>query len=258
VAPGYCADIVVLDDLESVNVDSVYKDGVLVKDSDKLVNFPVQNNVITVQPRPLNMQPLTTQDLAIPYPGGQARIIETVPGQILTRLIHEEPKSKSGFMVSDVESDVLKICVAERHEASGRIGIGLVRGFGLKRGALASSVAHDSHNVIAVGVSDEEIVAAVEAVRIMGGGLAVASGSKILVRVSLEIAGLMSTQTISDLVRQLKSVKEAAFQLGCLAEEPFMALSFLALPVIPELRLTDRGLVDVNQFKNVPLFLDQG
>jgi len=258
VSPGYCADIVVLNDLESFNVDSVYKDGVLVKDSDKLVNFPVQNNVIAVQPRPLNMRPLTTQDLAIPYPGGQARIIETVPGQILTRLIHEEPKSKSGFMVSDVESDVLKICVAERHEASGRIGIGLVRGFGLKRGALASSVAHDSHNVIAVGVSDEEIVAAVEAVRIMGGGLAVASGSKILVRVPLEIAGLMSTQTISDLVHQLKSVKEAAFQLGCLAEEPFMALSFLALPVIPELRLTDRGLVDVNQFKNVPLFLDQG
>ena len=137
----------------------------------------------------MNMRPLTTQDLAIPHPGGQARIIETVPGQILTRLISEEPKSENGFMVSDVESDVLKICVAERHEASGRIGIGLVRGFGLKRGALASSVAHDSHNVIAVGVSDEEIVAAVEAVRIMGGGLAVASGNEILVSVPLEIGG---------------------------------------------------------------------
>lgn len=258
VAPGYCADIVVLDDLESFKVDSVYKNGILVKDSEGLVNFPVQNNAIPVQPGPLNMRPLTTQDLAIPHPGGQARIIETVPGQILTRLINEEPKAENGFMVSDIDSDVLKICVAERHKASGRIGMGLVRGFGLKRGALASSVAHDSHNIIAVGVGDEEIVAAVEAVRIMGGGLAVASGNEILASVSLEIGGLMSTQTINDLVRQLKSVKEAAFQLGCLAEEPFMALSFLALPVIPELRLTDRGLVDVNQFKIVPLFLDQG
>jgi adenine deaminase len=258
VAPGYRADIVVFDDLEGFRVDSVYKDGILLKDSTGRVHFPVQDKEDIVKTSTLNMQPVTARDLSIPHPGGQARIIETIPGQILTRMVIEEPKSENGFLVSDLESDILKMCVAERHEASGRVGVGLVRGFGLKRGAMASSVAHDSHNVIAVGADDEDMVAAVEAVRIMGGGLAVAYGKEIREKVPLEIGGLMSIQPVSNFVRQLKSIKEAAIQLGCLSEEPFMALSFLALPVIPDLRLTDRGLVDVNKFNIIPLFLDQG
>ena len=256
VAPGYNADLVVLDNLEDFSVNSVYKNGILLKDSEKQIQFSEQHQASSVQTGPLNMQPLTTQDLSIPYPGGKGRIMEMVSGQIFTRLVIKEIKSDNGFVVSDVESDILKICVVERHEASGRVGKGLVRGFGLKRGAMASSVAHDSHNVIAVGVSDEEIIAAVEAIRLMGGGLAVVSEGDIPVRVPLGIGGLMSTHSMGPLVKQLKKIKQAALQLGCLAAEPFMALSFLALPVVPELKLTDRGLVDVNRFEIVPLFVD--
>jgi adenine deaminase len=166
----------------------------------------------------------------------------------------EEVKSEGGYVVTDIDSDILKLCVVERHQASGRIGFGLVRGFGLKKGAIASSVAHDSHNVIAAGVSDGEILRAIERVKTMGGGLAVAAGHEILAEVPLEIAGLMSTEPLDTLVRQLEKVKKACQHLGSNFEEPFMMLSFLALPVIPELKLTDRGLVDVNKFEIVPLF----
>ncbi len=144
--------------------------------------------------------------------------------------------------------------MVERHHASGRIGLGLVRGFGLNRGAMASSVAHDSHNVIAVGVSDEEILTAVEEVRLMGGGLVVVCNKEVLAKTPLPIAGLMSKEPLETLVKQLKSIKKGASKLGCVLEDPFMMLSFLALPVIPELKLTDKGLVDVNKFEIVHLF----
>jgi adenine deaminase len=132
--------------------------------------------------------------------------------------------------------------------------LGLVRGFGLNRGAIASSVAHDSHNVIVVGVSDDEIFNAVEEVRLMGGGHAVVCENEMLAKIALPLAGLMSLEPIETLVKQLQSAKKAAYSLGCRLKEPFMALSFLALPVIPELKLTDKGLVDVNKFEIVPLF----
>ena len=258
VAPGYHADLVILDDLESFSVNSVYKNGVLLEDLEKQNPFSEEHGTASVQTGPLNMQPLTPRDLAIPHPGGKGRVMEMVSGQILTRLVMEDIKSENSLVVSDVDRDILKICVVERHQASGRVGKGLVRGFGLKQGAMASSVSHDSHNVIAVGVNDEEIIAAVEAVRLMGGGLAVASEGAPPVSVPLEIGGLMSTRAIAPLVRQLKKIKQAAVQLGCQTPEPFMALSFLALPVVPEIKLTDRGLVDVNRFELVPLFVDPG
>jgi adenine deaminase len=258
VAPGYCADIVVFNDLEHFDIAAVYKDGDLVADSGGVIRFPGKDETFTDSFLPLKMSHLTPEDLNLPHPGGKARVIEIVPGQIVTGQIHEKVGSSGGRVSSDTDSDILKLCVVERHTASGRLGIGLVRGFGLKSGALASSVAHDSHNVIAVGVSDEEISTAVEAVRLMGGGLAVASGNEILAKVPLEIAGLMSVEPAEKLVAQLEAVNDAASELGCRMEEPFMALSFLALPVIPELKLTDRGLVDVNRFEIVPLFLSRG
>ena len=255
VAPGYCADLVVLNDLETFKVNSVYKKGRIVVDREVLVNFPIkQDEALIMQSKPLNIAPLTPENFRIPHSGGKARVIELVSGQITTKALYEEVKSTNGFVISDIESDILKLCVVERHQASGRIGLGLVKGFGLKRGAVASSVAHDSHNVIVVGVNDEDIFRAVDEVRVMGGGLAVASGNDIMAKAPLEIAGLMSTQPIDALVKQLRRVKKAASNLGCVLEEPFMALSFLALPVIPELKLTDIGLVDVNQFEIVPLF----
>ncbi|MCD6296864.1 MAG: adenine deaminase, partial [Deltaproteobacteria bacterium] len=202
----------------------------------------------------LNISPVSPESFRIPCSKDMAKVIEVVPGQLITHMRFEKMRSDKGYVVTDTESDVLKLCVVERHRATGHIGVGLVRGFGLKRGAMAASVAHDSHNVIAVGVTDEEIFRAVEAVRIMGGGLSVVKDNEILARVPLEIAGLMSAEPLGTLVQKLREIKKAAVELGCALEEPFMALSFLALPVIPELKLTDLGLVDVNKFEIVPLF----
>jgi adenine deaminase len=255
IAPGCRADIVVLDTLKDFNVVDVYKDGVLVVDDGRSINFPWNKKILSFQSRPLNILPLHKNSLLIPHTGGKARIIEIVPEQIFTRLVVDNVKSDHGLVASDIASDTLKLCVVERHEASGRIGLGLVRGLGIKKGALASSVAHDSHNVIAAGVSDNEIFAAIDAVRVMGGGLAVVSGEKIVAKTPLEVAGLMSVQPINMVVDQLKSVEKAAFDLGCTIKKPFMALSFLALPVIPEIKLTDMGLVDVNRFEIVSLFI---
>ena len=256
VAPGYRADLVVLDDLEAFEVASVYKNGHIVVDRGSLLNFATKGNgVLSVHSKPLNISPFGPESFRIPYGRGKARVIEVIPSQLVTRMCEEEVQSDNGWVFSDIEADILKLAVVERHEASGRIGLGLVKGFGLMHGALASSVAHDSHNVIVVGVSDEEIVKAVEVVKDMGGGLVVVRGNEILAKTPLEIAGLMSTQPLAPLTSQLQAVKSAAHSIGCALEEPFMSLSFLALPVIPELKLTDRGLIDVNNSKIVPLFL---
>ncbi|UCF85838.1 MAG: adenine deaminase [Desulfobacteraceae bacterium] len=256
IAPGYCADVAILDDLEIFRVTSVYKNGRIVADHSALGNFPIDESRDTPEDyKPLNIAPLSPESFRIHHSGPKARVIELVPGQLITHMSYEDVESKDGFVTPDVESDILKLSVVERHHASGHIGLALVRGFGLKRGAIASSVAHDSHNVIAVGASDDEIFGAVEEIRLMGGGLVVVCGDKTLAKTPLRLAGLMSREPLQTLVNQLQSVKKAASSMGCGLEEPFMTLSFLALPVIPELKLTDRGLVDVNRFEIVPLFL---
>ena len=258
IAPGYRADVVVLDDLNDFDVSSVYKDGRLVVKDGELIEF-VKNpaDSFPCKHTPLNIAQLRPEDFRIPHQGGRARVIELVPGQIITRIRYEEVKSIDGFVKTDVKTDLLKLSVVERHRGSGNIGLGMVKGFGFIEGAIASSVAHDSHNVIVAGVTDEELCRAVEVVRDMGGGLAVVRGRDTLAKVPLEIGGLMSTQPLGPLVKSIAAVKEAAIGLGCQLDEPFMALSFLALPVIPELKLTDRGLVDVNRFEIVPLFVDE-
>lgn len=256
IAPGYRADMVILDNLNRFEVTSVYKDGRLVVDHGVLDDASVAwQKAASIESKPLNIAPLSPESLRIPVSGNKARVIDLVPGQLITHERYEDVKSKNGSVVSDIESDILKLCVVERHHASGCIGLGLVSGFGLNMGAMASSVAHDSHNVIAVGVSDAEILTAVEAVWLMGGGLAVVCDEEVLAETPLPVAGLMSTEPLETLVKQLRSVKKGAAKLGCVLEDPFMVLSFLALPVIPELKLTDKGLVDVNKFEIVPLFL---
>lgn len=255
IAPGYMADLVVFDNLEKFDVVSVYKNGHLASQSGKLLNFEEKQNEIPVKDiRSFSVAPLKMENIRIPASGRKARVMELIPEQIITRSTHEMVKSQDGWVISDPTSDILKICVIERHKGSGNIGLGLVKGFGLEKGAIASSVAHDSHNLIVVGVSDEDIFHAAEAVIKMGGGLAVVHGKRTLASTPLDIAGLMSTKSLADLMKELLSMKEAASSLGCIVNEPFMVLSFLALPVIPELKLTDKGLVDVNQFKIVPLF----
>jgi adenine deaminase len=157
--------------------------------------------------------------------------------------------------VADIDRDVIKIAVVERHNGSGNIGKGFVRGFGLKRGALASSVAHDSHNIIVVGVNDQDMRAAVSEIVGMGGGLAAADAGRVVGRLPLPVGGLMSDEPIQTVHEQLNGLLAAAQRLGAVPQDPFMTLSFMALPVIPELKITDRGLVDVGRFEFVPLFV---
>ncbi|MCJ7595704.1 MAG: adenine deaminase [Desulfobacterales bacterium] len=255
VASGYRADLVVLADLGDFVVERVYKDGRLVVDKGRVIDSLVAE-IAPVPAWPINMAAITAESFRIPRRGTTARVIELIPGQITTGVGYEAVKSREDWVLSDIETDTLKLAVVERHKGTGRIGLGLVRGFGLKKGALASSVAHDSHNVIAVGVGDADLFRAVEEVRRMGGGLVAASGDKVLARVPLQVAGLMSTEPLGPLTEQLEKVNQAARSLGCTLSDPFMALSFLALPVIPELKLTDRGLVDVKEFRLVPLFVN--
>jgi adenine deaminase len=256
VAPGYRADLVVMENLESFSAERAYKDGRLAARDGRRVD-PLQKKEEDIPAWPMAIPGLNQDRFRIRQQGLRARVIDVIPGQILTRERIEEVLSVNGWVVSDIQKDVLKLAVIERHKGTGRIGQGLVHGFGLKKGALASSVAHDSHNIIAVGVEDLDLLTAVEEIRRMGGGLVVAEGGRILDRVALEIGGLMSKEPLEALSARLKTLSRAAQSLGCLVPEPFMALSFLSLPVIPELKLTDRGLVDVRLFAEVPLFVQE-
>ena len=154
----------------------------------------------------------------------------------------------------NIKEDILKIAVMERHRATGNVGLGFVQGFGLKRGAIGSSVAHDSHNLVIVGTNDEDMLETVMAIKKMGGGLAVVSEGKVLASLPLPIAGLMTDGSVPQVNHQLETLLHAAKSLGCKLPDPFMTLSFISLPVIPELKITDKGLVDVNKFKIVPVF----
>jgi adenine deaminase len=176
-------------------------------------------------------------------------VIEVVPGQIVTRKRYMKVRMVNGQVISDTDRDILKLVVVERHKATGNIGRGMVAGFGLKKGALASSVAHDSHNIIAIGTNDEDIIAAIREIEHLQGGLVAMAEGKVLASLALPIAGLLATEPLEKVVTLLKKLEQAARELGSKLSSPFATLSFMALPVIPELKLTDQGLVDVTKFK---------
>jgi adenine deaminase len=253
IAPGRQADLVVFSDLSSPRVEEVYTRGELTAQNGRMVpGFS--------RPEPLPAPPsikvnLEALDFTISAAGRRLRVIEVIPDQIVTRGLTESAPIRGDHVVSDASRDLLKIAVVERHTGSGGIGIGMVRGLGLQRGALASSVAHDSHNIIVAGASDQDMAAATAAVVVMGGGLAAAAGGRVVAQLPLPVAGLMSLEPVQAVSDAMDGLVRAARQLGSSLEDPFMTLSFLALPVIPELKLTDRGLVEVRQFKHVPLFV---
>jgi adenine deaminase len=193
--------------------------------------------------------------LSIEAEGQQARIIGTVPNQLITEHLVEEPPTAGGKVVADTSRDIAKMAVIERHLATGRVGLGLVRGLGLKRGAIASTVAHDHHNIVVIGTDDQSMLTAAHATADTRGGMAAAQGDTILAQLPLPIAGLMSDQPIERVRDQMEDLLTAAHQLGSPLHDPFMAMSFLALPVIPSLKLTDHGLVDVDEFRIVSLFV---
>jgi adenine deaminase len=196
-------------------------------------------------------------ELSIPAAGERVRVIEVIPDQVVTRERVVTPTVVDGRVVADPERDLLKIAVVERHTGSGKIGLGLATGFGLGKGALASSVAHDSHNIIVIGADDADMLAAVKVVVDLGGGFAAVVGGQVQATVPLAIAGLMSDAPMETVRRQLDAIIQVAHDLGSPLSDPFMALGFIALPVIPKLKITDRGLVDVERFEVVPLFCGQ-
>ena len=253
IAPGRRADLVVFADLHDLHAEKVFRNGALVAQDGRVLP-DVIHPAATALRSSVNIPPLGEDAFRVPAAGERLRVIGAIPGQIVTQKLLLPPRVVDGQAVADVERDILKLAVVERHLASGRVSTAFCRGFGLQRGAIASSVAHDSHNVIVLGANDADMRAAVqEIVRMKGGLVAVLDGQPIAA-VPLPIAGLMSDQPLETVARQLDALLTAAKELGCTLHDPFMSLAFLALPVIPALKLTDRGLVDVTQFRFVPLF----
>ena len=254
IAPGRKADLVVFSDLDSPYMEAVYSGGVLVAEHGKMSPDIAPPEPVLIPP---SMNVDTQQiDLSIPAANKRIRVMDIVPDQIITGQFIMEATIWQGKAVADISRDLLKIAVIERHTGSGNVGKGFVRGFGLKRGAIASSVAHDSHNIIVVGTNDEDMHAAIRAIVEMGGGLAAVYDKKVCADLALPIAGLMSLEPIPAVRDKIDRLIHAARELGVTLHDPFMTLSFLALPVIPELKITDKGLVDVTRFKIVSLFVD--
>lgn len=253
IAPGYKADLLVINDLKKFNIEKVYKNGQLAAKDNKILEDVSKTYHIHYQ-NSMKVDWSKIKDLKVKAESKSAKIIEIIPNQIVTKKTVEEIKIENGLAVSDIDRDILKIVVMERHKGTGNVGIGFVKGFGLKRGAVGSSVAHDSHNIIIIGVNDDDMVMVAKEIICMGGGLVVAADGKVIDSLALPIAGLMSDKSIKELRDELNRLHSAAKEIGCKLSDPFMTLSFLALPVIPELKLTDKGLVDVTQFKIVPLF----
>jgi adenine deaminase len=254
IAPGYRANMVVIDDVANLKVSMVFRNGRLVARDGKPL-FDIGNTGYKALRNTMNIKPFSLDSLKLmPSPVGKQGIIsfpviEVVPGQIITRKRMEDIAIVNGYIEPDISRDLLKLVVVERHKATGNIGVGLVTGFGLKQGALASSVAHDSHNIVAVGVDDESIYTAIKEIERCHGGLVAARGGEVLASLALPVAGILSDRPLEEVVETLGKLEEVAEELGAKLPSPFSTLSFLALPVIPELRLTDLGLVDVNEFK---------
>jgi adenine deaminase len=252
-APGYRADLVLLEDLKEFRARVVLKAGRQVARNGALV---VDLPAPAPAPRSaVNIGWGRMHGLEVPAgSGGVAKVIELVPNQLTTRRMLVPLTVRDGLAVADPSRDLSKIAVVERHRGTGNVGLGFVHGLGLRAGALASTVAHDSHNVVVVGTNDADMWAALKAVERMQGGLVAVKDSEVTGAVSLPVAGLMSEEPVERVASQVTDLLAAARALGSALRDPFITLSFLALPVIPALRLTDRGLVDVEQFRLVPLF----
>lgn len=253
IAPHYKADILVFDDLDSWKPSMVFKDGELAAEHGVMLLDPPDVSAEKIE-HSMHLAPLQMEQLRMPLPGGEANVIGLIPYQILTKKFRLKVKTVNGEAVSDPGNQILKLAVFERHHASGQTGLGLVKGFGLQRGALASTIAHDSHNLIVIGASDDDMMLAARELERIGGGIAIAVDGEIAGSLALPIAGLMSKEGAETVAQEVGSLIAKAHALGvCEYYAPFLTLAFLSLPVIPELKLTDRGLVDVNAFQFVSL-----
>jgi adenine deaminase len=246
IAPGYQADLLLLPDLERFVPETVLKRGRPVGEIER-VEVPewVKHTV--------RVRHVAARDFTIPWEGGQARVIGVIPDQILTESLVDEPKVENGHAVADPKRDLAKIAVVERHLGTGRMAVGLVRGFGLRSGALASTFSHDAHNIVVVGTDDDDMARAIGRLTEIGGGVVVVDDLGVRAELPLPIAGIISDAPLAEVVEDSRGCIEAAAKLGCTLASPFQTMAFLALSVIPSLKLTDQGLVDVDRFELVPL-----
>jgi adenine deaminase len=246
IAPGRQADLLLLDELTSFVPWLVLKRG---RPVEEIASAPVPDWVRHT----VRIGALGPEVFRIPWAGGDARVIGLVPGQIITESLVDEPRQRGGDAIADPERDLAKIAVIERHLGTGRIGLGFVRGFGLRRGALGTTLSHDAHNAVVVGADDASMAYAVRRLANVGGGIVVVDGGDLLAELPLPVAGIVSDAPLAEVVAASEEVVAAARGLGCEVEAPFQLLAFLALSVIPALKITDRGLVDVERFELVPL-----
>ncbi len=252
-APGLVADLVLVQDLQEFRVEKVWKEGRLVAENGHLLP-EVELPDYPAPFAPLQVGPLEPEVFSPPVTGEVVKVIGLIPGQLLTDKLVLPAPVRDGRLGTDVDRDLLKLAVVERHHQSGRVGLGLVQGFGLQKGALASTVAHDSHNLVIVGAKEQDMLAAASHLVELGGGLAVVAEGRVLADLPLPVAGLLSPKPLEEVAQAHGRLREAYRSLGGTLADPFMTLSFLSLEVIPALKLTDLGLVDVNRFEVVSLF----
>ena len=248
IAPGYQADILVLDDLRSFNPRLVLKRGA----EPKFVKLEAPEWVRQT----VHLAGVNASSFNIAAGPKRIRVMRVIPSQLLTGTELLEPTTRDGCIVADPKRDLVKIAVLERHHASGRVGLGFATNVGLQRGAFASTVAHDAHNVVVLGVDDADMAACASRMPEIGGGIVIADGGRVVEELPLPVAGLMSDQPLAAVHSRMQSMEKRLASMGVTMEAPFMTLSFLALSVIPELKITDRGLVDVARFELVPLGVD--
>ncbi|MDK2917702.1 MAG: adenine deaminase [Candidatus Petromonas sp.] len=248
VAPGYIADLIVVDDINTFNIERVYKNGKLVAQKGKAmfhINAKTNSKILNT----IKLKKITDDMLKIRMKTDIANVIKLMPHSLVTKKAVRKVEVEDGYFKYHHKLDILKLVVVERHRGTGNIGLGLVEDFGLKGGAIASTVAHDSHNLIIVGDNDEDILLAIEEIKRIDGGISICSKGKVVKSLSLPIGGLMSDKSLEEVDLELKEMQKIAYEMGVNKEiDPFMTLSFLALPVIPEIKLTDMGLFDVNEF----------
>jgi adenine deaminase len=253
IAPGYKADIVVLDGFENLRVLKVIKEGKLVAKEGSLLTK--LDKIRTIKSHQIRISGINLESFEIKANSSRARVIGIIPDQIITKSLNCEIKSANGKIVADAEHDVIKLAVVERHKATGNVGLGLVQGLGLKAGSIATSVAHDSHNIVVAGITSKDMLTAVLTIKKMNGGLVVVKDGYVEASLALPVAGLISEMDMRTVADRVGMCIDAAHDLGSPLRDPFMTQSFLCLPVIPELKLTDKGLVDVAKSDFVPLFI---
>ena len=255
IAPGYKADLLILPDLENFEPEMVIKNGKIVAKNGKLVD--------TLHPAEIsargsvNVRWIERTAFQIPAENDIVKAIEVIPNQLITKATDAKIRIVDGLAEANLEEDILKICVIERHRASGNIGRGFVKGFKLKSGAIASTVAHDSHNMVIIGTNDEDMYRAAVRLIKMQGGKVVVNNEEVLAELPLPIAGLISDKDYEFVTNSCDNLNKAAKELGCELNDPFMAMAFLSLPVIPDLKITDKGVFDTNRFEFINIFNNQ-